>query len=150
MHHRNRRHPEHQNGSVEHDFRRHYEASVEGQQSRYGMPSYDRGFDQGYFGRGDQGPVQEGRGPKSYRRRDERIHEEICEALSDGTIDAREIEVSVSDGTVSLRGSVSDRHSKHDAEDCAWSIRGVRAVENALRVQRGPDAQTRRASPPAS
>ena len=78
-----------------------------------------------------------GRGPKGYQRSDERIHEEVCERLSeDHDVDASEIEVKVSGGTVALSGSVTDRFAKRRAEDIAESVPGVKDVENGIRVAR--------------
>src|SRR6185369_6685998 len=42
----------------------------------------------------------EGRGPKGYRRSDERVKEDINDRLSEGYLDATEIEVQVSSGEV--------------------------------------------------
>ena len=76
-----------------------------------------------------------GRGPKGYRRSDERIREAVSEELSrDGDLDASEIEVSVKDGEVTLEGTVPDRGSKRRAEDLIHRQPGVRDVHNRLRV----------------
>jgi len=80
-----------------------------------------------------------GKGPVGYRRSDERIHELVCEALTDDDqLDASQIEVSVNDGSVTLAGVVDARHAKLDAEDCVYSVWGVRGVQNLLRVAGGP------------
>ena len=82
-------------------------------------------------------PSYRGRGPKGYQRSDERIREDICERLSyDDYVDASEIEVNVSEGTVTLTGSVDDRSTKRRAEDIAESVSGVREIENQIRVTR--------------
>ena len=75
-------------------------------------------------------------GPKGYKRSDERIQEEVCDALSEGHIDAREIEVSVANGEVTLKGTVTQRQDKQRAEQLAESIRGVGDVNNELRMKR--------------
>jgi osmotically-inducible protein OsmY len=76
-----------------------------------------------------------GLGPRSYRRSDERIREEVCEALTDDPrVDAREVEVKVEDEVVTLRGCVPTRAEKRRAEDVALRCRGVHDVLNALRV----------------
>lgn len=86
-----------------------------------------------------------GRGPKGYQRSDDRIKEEVCDRLTeDGEVDASEIEVSVSNGEVTLEGSVFDRHMKRDAEDCAERVSGVREVNNRLRVAGAAPAPGRR------
>jgi osmotically-inducible protein OsmY len=76
-----------------------------------------------------------GRGPRGYQRSDERIKEEVCERLSQhGQLDASDMDVSVSNGEVTLSGSVRERHDKRAAEDVAESVSGVREVHNQLRV----------------
>lgn len=76
-----------------------------------------------------------GRGPRNYRRSDERIREDICERMQeDGDLDASDLEVQVSNGEVTLTGSVPDRHAKRLAEDIAESASGVRDVHNQVRV----------------
>ncbi|MBC7457184.1 MAG: BON domain-containing protein, partial [Bdellovibrionaceae bacterium] len=77
-----------------------------------------------------------GKGPKGFRRSDEKIREEVCEALyRDNLVDASEIEVSVKDAEVILSGTVSGRRMKRLAEDCADSVSGVSDVRNEIRVQ---------------
>lgn len=86
-------------------------------------------------------PSFRGRGPKNYRRSDERIREEVCERLTmDHDVDATEIEVNVSGGTVTLTGTVIDRHTKRRAEDLAESVQGVTDVQNQIRINRGNEA----------
>lgn len=76
-----------------------------------------------------------GRGPRGYRRSDARIHEEINERLTDHPeLDATEIEVTVANGDVLLRGHVEDREAKHLAEDIAYSVSGVLDVDNKLKL----------------
>jgi len=78
-----------------------------------------------------------GRGPRGYHRTDERIHEEVCERLTEhGEVDASDIQVSVTSGEVMLRGTVATRAQKHLAEDIADATSGVVEVHNRLRVQR--------------
>jgi osmotically-inducible protein OsmY len=76
-----------------------------------------------------------GRGPKGYRRSDQRIEEEINDRLmADDRLDASEIEVTVKNGEVTLTGTVDDREAKRRAEDVAESVMGVEDVMNQLRV----------------
>jgi hypothetical protein len=76
-----------------------------------------------------------GRGPKNYRRDDERIREDVCIRLTDHPeIDASEIEVRVDNGEVTLSGTVDSRPVKRMAEDAVCSVGGVRDVHNQLRV----------------
>ena len=83
-----------------------------------------------------------GRGPKGYRRSDDRIREAVSDRLTDDhSLDASEIEVEVKDGEVTLKGTVSDRQQKRLAEDLAESCSGVSDVTNNIRVSRG-DSQS--------
>lgn len=76
-----------------------------------------------------------GHGPRDYKRSDARIHEDVCDHLSeDGHVDARDIVVAVSNGEVTLSGTVPERSHKRRAEDLAEGISGVRNVQNNLRV----------------
>ena len=76
-----------------------------------------------------------GRGPKNYRRSDERIKEDVNDRLGDGYLDATEIEVAALNGEVTLTGTVQTRSDKRRAEDIAESVSGVSNVENRLRVR---------------
>lgn len=76
-----------------------------------------------------------GRGPKGYRRSDERITEDVCERLTwHGDLDASAIEVHVENGEVTLEGTVESRQAKRIAEDLAESVLGVRDVHNRLYI----------------
>lgn len=115
-----------------------------------GMFGYEgEGFARGYAdleGHPDRGwnigsdhdrPSYRGRGPKNYQRSDDRIREDVCERLTmDHDVDASEIEVSVSEAVVTLNGTVHQRHAKRIAEDICESVRGVKDVQNNLRVTR--------------
>jgi BON domain len=99
----------------------------------------DRGWNIGRAIDRDRGarPSHRGRGPKNYQRSDERIREEVCERLTmDHDIDATDIDVSVSEGIVTLSGNVNERHAKRLAEDLCEAIPGVKDVQNQLRVTR--------------
>lgn len=79
----------------------------------------------------------ERRGPKGYKRSDDRIREEVCECLSDHSeLDSRDIEVKVENCEVTLTGTVSDRRAKWLAEELIDQVRGVDDVHNQLRVKR--------------
>jgi osmotically-inducible protein OsmY len=76
-----------------------------------------------------------GKGPRNYSRSDERIKEDISDRLSDDPfVDATDIEVTVSNGDVTLTGTVDHRSTKRRAEDLAESVSSVKNVENRLRV----------------
>jgi len=77
-----------------------------------------------------------GKGPAGYQRSDERIRELVCESLTDDDeIDASDVAVEVRGGEVTLSGAVDDRGAKRAAEDCAYSVSGVRDVQNQLRMR---------------
>jgi osmotically-inducible protein OsmY len=76
-----------------------------------------------------------GRGPKGYRRDDERLRALVCERLADDPwIDATDVEVSVVGGEVALSGSVLDDRSLREAEEIARRS-GARSVTNTLVIR---------------
>lgn len=76
-----------------------------------------------------------GRGPREYRRADERVRDGVCERLTDDwAVDATDIQVQVSDGEVTLTGAIPSREQKRRATDCAERVYGVRDVFNQLRI----------------
>jgi hypothetical protein len=78
-----------------------------------------------------------GLGPRGYRRSDERLREDVCDRLTEhGEVDARDMEVEVSAGEVTLSGTAPTRAQKRLAEDIADAVVGVVEVHNRLRVQR--------------
>ncbi|HEX2593079.1 MAG TPA: BON domain-containing protein [Rhizomicrobium sp.] len=78
-----------------------------------------------------------GRGPKDYRRSDERIHEDVNDRLTDDhDLDASAITVQVKDGEVTLNGHVDSKFAKRRAEDIADMVPGASHVQNNLRVRR--------------
>jgi hypothetical protein len=79
-----------------------------------------------------------GRGPKDYRRSDDRIREEVCDVFTDDwRLDASDITVKVEGTEVTLTGTVGTRDQKRRAEELAERIRGVGDVHNNIRVLRG-------------
>jgi osmotically-inducible protein OsmY len=77
-----------------------------------------------------------GKGPKGWQRSDERIREEVNEALArHPEIDASEIEVRVEKAEVTLTGTVDDRRTKRLAEDIVERVFGVKDVENKVKVK---------------
>ncbi|HSK00895.1 MAG TPA: BON domain-containing protein [Kofleriaceae bacterium] len=111
------------------------------------------GRGQGYGGSSEQGrwsgPGQgigghRGKGPLNFRRSDDRICEIVYEALSDDDrIDASKIHIKVSNGEVTLTGSVDDRRTKWLVEDLVEDLPGVQAVQNEIRVQRRDETMGR-------
>jgi hypothetical protein len=94
------------------------------------------------------GAGHRGRGPRDYKRSDERIHDEVCERLTDDHfVDASDITVEVADGEVTLSGTVASRDQKRRAESALDRIAGVQDVHNRLRVQRTREATDQSASP---
>jgi len=78
-----------------------------------------------------------GKGPRNYKRTDDRIKEDLSERLTeDDTVDASSINIEVKQGVVTLEGTVEQRWLKHRIEDMAESCSGVRDVVNHIRVER--------------
>jgi hypothetical protein len=81
-----------------------------------------------------------GRGPRDYRRSDDRLREEICERFTDDAeLDPSDVSVHVEACEVTLTGVVSSRDQKRRAEYLAERVRGVRDVSNQLRINAGGD-----------
>lgn len=136
-----------------------YGAGFGGMSAAYGSGTYDaephRGYtdsyeDRGFLERagdevaswfGDEDATRRrrmdhrGRGPANYTRSDERVLEDVCDALTeDWDLDASDIQVSVQNGEVTLDGTVGSRSDKRLAEDCTDDVSGVGHVQNNLRV----------------
>ncbi len=81
-----------------------------------------------------------GTGPKGWRRADDSVREDVCEAFAyDPALDASDIEVTVQNGEVTLAGTVRDRTSKRLAEQLCEQCRGVEDVHNRLVVRKDDD-----------
>ena len=116
------------------------------------MPSWARRERGGYWRQYDaaRSPYA-GRGPKDYQRSDDRVREEICDCMTDDPmLDASEITVAVSNGEVTLSGSVASRDQKRRAEDVAERISGVKDVTNQLRVSREANGHSHPAARPVA
>jgi hypothetical protein len=85
-----------------------------------------------------------GRGPKGFKRSDERIADDVCERIARSAINAENVEVTVKDGEVTLTGFVDVRYDKRILEDIADDVFGVSEVHNQLRVQ--PQSSAEQAS----
>jgi osmotically-inducible protein OsmY len=123
----------------------------------YGQGSYGQGsYGQGGYGQGQgsygqagsgtqdwssssgRGAQRWGRGPKGYKRSDERLKEDICERLMQSyQVDAGEVSVEVQTGKVTLDGTVPERRMKHVIEDIVDACPGVQDIDNRVRVARG-------------
>lgn len=91
-----------------------------------------------------------GKGPKGWKRSDERVKEEVSEALyRDYNVDASDIEVDVKDGVVTLSGTVDSRQAKRAAEECIENLSGVVDVHNRIRIQDNQNVSAIRSNPGA-
>jgi osmotically-inducible protein OsmY len=78
------------------------------------------------------------RPPRGYKRSDERIREDVCEAIVRAwDLDAGDVDVQVQGTEVTLSGVVEDRHDKRRIEDIAQDVPGVSEVNNQLRTRQG-------------
>jgi len=110
-----------------------YGASSSGYGSRGG---WDLGTQQRDTGGSASRQSFRGMGPANYKRSDERIRDDIYERLTDShVIDARAVMVEVSEGNVTLSGTVNERRMRYAAEDLVERIGGVSNINNQLRVQ---------------
>lgn len=116
-------------GGMRGDLERHVSGPVRGERDRRESIGGN-----GYAGDRTDGPHR-GRGPRGYKRSDERILEDVSDRLTeDPHVDARAIEVRVEEGEITLDGTVGSRWEKRHAEDIAESVSGVAHVQNNLRV----------------
>ncbi|WP_413586153.1 BON domain-containing protein [Bdellovibrio sp. HCB274] len=81
---------------------------------------------------------------KDYHRTDSRIQEELSHVLAQHrSVDARDIDVEVSEGVVTLTGFVPDRKMRYIAEDVSINCFGVIDVNNNIKVHRTSEAEAR-------
>jgi hypothetical protein len=119
-----------------------------GRQQRYGESDEQRrGYGDG--GRNQSfGAGHAGRGPKGYRRSDQRVLEDVNQALEDDDeVDASNIEVACEANEIVLRGTVPERRMKRLAEDLVEGLPGVKDVRNELRVSAEGQGQGQQAQP---
>lgn len=101
---------------------------------------------QGYEGRDQNGaqPAHKpfsrghyaGKGPRSWVKSDERLHELVCDVLTAAPdVDPTDVEVTVKGGVVTLSGSVPSRRMKRITADTVEAIRGVMDVHNNIEVR---------------
>lgn len=82
-------------------------------------------------------PDERRRGPKNYRRSDERITEVLSERLMESAhLDSSDVTVTVREANVTLEGTVPERWMKHAIENIAITSWGVVDVENRITVPR--------------
>lgn len=120
-----------------------YGGSERGYGESGGRDLWDRAGDELASWFGDEEAAQRrrqdqhrGRGPRGYRRSDERIKEDINDRLTDDwMLDASDIEVTVQSCEVILSGEVASREDKRRAEDIAEAVSGVNNVQNNLRIR---------------
>jgi len=105
-------------------------------QSRWNRPRMWEREPFGGMRRGSGEGQYAGLGPRGYKRSDNRIEEDVNDRLTQHPwIDATDIEVSVQNGEVTLRGHVDTREAKRMAEDLAESVFGVKEVHNEIRLK---------------
>ena len=97
--------------------------------------SREHWMDRTMGGRPQPGPYR-GRGPRGWRPSDERLREDVSEALlRDPYVDASEVEVIVDHGEVTLVGTVTERRQKRFAEETVEQVDGVGDIHNRIRVR---------------
>jgi hypothetical protein len=132
--------------------------SEEDRDQGYGRGDYTRDLRRNLRGYGEeeeQGPFERmgekvkegfrkltGRGPKGYKRSDERIREDVSERIARSWVNAEDVEVKVEKGEVTLTGFVESREDKRRLEDLADDVFGVEEVHNDLRLRRESTTQT--------
>lgn len=122
------------------------ESQFRGDESNYGRGWNQNmgGWNQGQEMRRENERQYVGRGPRGYKRSDSRIEEDVNERLTQhGMIDATDIEVSVQNGEVTLRGYVDRRMAKRLAEDIADSVFAVKEVHNQIKVKQTDEGDKR-------
>lgn len=108
----------------------------DGHADTYGSAGFRQQGKRYWFDESDQRGRFRGTQPRGYQRSDERLREMICERLTDADLDARDIEVQVHEGVVTLEGSVPARWMKHQAEDIVDDCGGVKDIDNRLRASK--------------
>jgi osmotically-inducible protein OsmY len=114
-------------------------ASWFGGEDSQGSPYDTHGGYGSDYRRGEEyrGESHRGRGPKNYRRSDDRVREDVSDRLTDDHwLDASDIEVTAKDAEVTLSGTVKSREDKRRAEQLAEQVSGVDNVQNNIRVQK--------------
>jgi osmotically-inducible protein OsmY len=76
------------------------------------------------------------RGPRGWRRPDDRILDELCERIARSGVDARDVEVRAQDGEVFLQGTVENVAELATLLDLPDLVVGVRAIHADLHLER--------------
>lgn len=74
--------------------------------------------------------------PRTYKRTDDRICEDVCERLMGDGLECDNVDVVVKDGIVRLTGEIKDRADKHRMEHIAANVSGVQDVDNQIKLTR--------------
>lgn len=88
-------------------------------------------------------------GPWQAPRDDGRIHDEVCVRLARSGLDVADVSVDVRAGRATLAGIVADRPTKHAIESLVDDCRGVREVDNRIKVMRIDPPREAIGTPPA-
>lgn len=72
---------------------------------------------------------------------DARIYSQIVGQLSSSNLPFQQIKIDVNEGTVTLRGNVTDNNQKTEAQRAAQQIEGVKQVNNELEVGGGTQSR---------
>jgi hypothetical protein len=78
-----------------------------------------------------------GKGPKGWRRSDDRIRDDVAERLARSGVNVDDVEVRVEGGEVTLSGTVERREERRLLEYLAEDVLGVAEVHDRLRLRRG-------------
>lgn len=101
--------------------------------SRSENADYSSFRDDKFYSERDRGHY--GKGPKNWKISDDRIKDQVSEALyRDYHVDASDIDVDVKDGVVTLTGTVKSREEKRSAEESIENLSGVIDVHNRIRI----------------
>lgn len=68
---------------------------------------------------------------------DQRIMDELAEAIRDSELDEGQVEIGVEAGVVSLRGALGTEEKKRRATELALNVPGVRDVTNRITISGG-------------
>ncbi len=90
------------------------------------------------------GPAASARGvARGYVRSPARIHEDLCDRLTDNPfVDASDIEVGIAGTEVTLSGTVNDPIALRQAQAIAEEVAGVTHVHNRLQLRPAGERET--------